>query len=240
MENKECIKGIVYILSNETLPNVYKIGRCKIGGLKKRIRTLNTANPKPFRPVIAVEVDNMYKAEKALHTLYSKNKEGGEFYRFEPELIIPLLGLMGNDVTHGVETIVESELTVTQRAAAVTAEAEEQNKYKRLEGVEFHLRSPEAKMVIKNGKFVVVKGSYSKLDSAEHLQYGTYKRIFDKRNALVVDGIFAVEGDRFIVAQDIEFDNPSFAAAVVLGRSASRDVWLDADNKNFNKRLCAE
>ena len=232
-------KGIVYILSNETLPGVYKIGRSKIGGLKNRIRTLNTANPKPFRPVIAVEVDDMIKTEKALHILYSKSNEGGEFYKFEPELIIPLLGLMGKDITNSFEQVVEEELTPMQRTSEAVEARVEANKYLALNNMTFLLRNLEVQMVIKDGKFIVKKDSFAKLESAECLQYGTYKRIFDKRNALIAEGKFLLEGDKYRITEDIVFDSPSFAAAVILGSSVSRDVWLSSDNKSFNEVLRA-
>lgn len=236
MENK----GILYILSNETLPGIYKIGRTKIGGLKARIRTLNTANPKPFRPVIAVDVADARSAEKALHILYSKNKEGGEFYRFEPELVIPLLGLLGKDITNNFEAVVEAELTVTQRAVEATEAAVERDKFLHLNNTEFHLRNISARMIVRNGKFIVLKGSNAKQESAQHLHYGTYKRILDKRNTLIGDSTFILEGDKYTIITDIEFDSPSFAAAVVLGNSASRDVWLNSENKSFNSVLNKE
>jgi len=230
-------KGIVYILSNETLPGIYKIGRTKIGGLKNRIRTLNTANPKPFRPVIAVEVEDMKKTETALHTLYSRNNEGGEFYKFEPELIIPLLGLMGKDITNTFDRVVDEELTVEQRVAETTEAKAEESKYKKLNGIAFHLRNIDVEMIVRDGKFVVLKNSCAKLDSAEHLQYGTYKRILDRRNELIAQDMFILEEGIYRLSEDIVFDNPSFAAAVILGRSVSRDVWLNADNKSFNEVL---
>jgi len=230
MENK----GIVYILSNETLPDIYKIGRCKIGGLKTRIRTLNTANPKPFRPVIAIEVEKARETEKALHTLFSKNKEGGEFYRFEPELVIPLLGLMGKDITNSFEATVNAELTTAQRTAEAAEAARETNKFMTLNNTEFHLRNIAARMVVKNGKFIVLKGSFAKKESAEHLQYGTYRRIFDKRNTLIADGVFVLEADKYKVVSDVEFDHPSTAASVISGNWISRDLWLNSENKSFN------
>jgi len=179
----------------------------------------------------------MIKTERALHILYSKSNEGGEFYKFEPELIIPLLGLMGKDITNSFEQVVEEELTPIQRSAEATEARVEANKYAALEGAVFHLRNLEVQMIIKDGKFIVKKDSFAKLESAECLQYGTYKRIFDKRNALVAEGKFLLEVDKHRITEDIIFDNPSFAVSVILGSSVSRDAWLSSDNKSFNEVL---
>jgi len=92
-------KEIIYILSNELMPGIFKIGQTS--DLIKRINTLNTGVYIPFKLVIAVEVENMKESEKALHVLFGKTRVGArEFFKIEPEKIIPYFRSLGKDITN--------------------------------------------------------------------------------------------------------------------------------------------
>ena len=91
-------KGIIYIIANpgmidpETKKPIVKIGIAK--NLSDRLSTLySTGVPFPFQCIFACEVDDYDTVENDLHNAlkdYRVNPKR-EFFRIEPELIIPLL-----------------------------------------------------------------------------------------------------------------------------------------------------
>ena len=95
---------IVYILTNEIMPEVIKIGITK--NLEERIKSLdNTSTPLPFECYYAVETNNAKEVEKLLHETFEDKRirKNREFFRCPPEqaksalLIVEKLG--GTDVT---------------------------------------------------------------------------------------------------------------------------------------------
>ena len=95
---------IVYILTNEIMPEVIKIGITK--NLEERIKSLdNTSTPLPFECYYAVETNNAKEVEKLLHETFEDKRirKNREFFRCLPEqaksalLIVEKLG--GTDVT---------------------------------------------------------------------------------------------------------------------------------------------
>ena len=81
---------IVYILTNETMPGLVKIGRTE--DLSSRIAGLNSSTgvPLPFECYFAAEVKDCAKLEKILHQLFSENRINPqrEFFKVEPERVI--------------------------------------------------------------------------------------------------------------------------------------------------------
>jgi len=81
---------IVYILTNEAMPGIIKIGKTE--DLSARIAGLSSATgvPLPFECYFAAEVKNSTKLEKILHQLFSENRINPkrEFFRVEPERVM--------------------------------------------------------------------------------------------------------------------------------------------------------
>ena len=78
--------SIVYILTNESMPEVIKIG--VTDNLEQRIKQLdNTSVPLPFECYYAVEVSDAASIEKKMHQGLSENRirQNREFFNVAPE-----------------------------------------------------------------------------------------------------------------------------------------------------------
>lgn len=88
--NPFTVAEIVYILTNEAMPGLVKVGRTE--DLSTRISSLNSSTgvPLPFECYFAAEVDDCVKLEKILHQLFSENRINPkrEFFKVEPERVI--------------------------------------------------------------------------------------------------------------------------------------------------------
>jgi len=104
---------IVYILTNESMPDSIKIGITD--NLERRIKDLdNTSTPLPFECYYAVEVDNASAIEKKIHEgLDDKRvRQNREFFNVSPEQAKSLLQIAelmgGKDITPN-DVIAETE-----------------------------------------------------------------------------------------------------------------------------------
>jgi len=103
---------IIYILTNQSMPDTIKIGITD--NLERRIRDLdNTSTPLPFECFYAVEVEDASKIEKLLHEGFDDKRirQNREFFSATPEQAKSMLKIVetmgGNDVTP-TEDIVET------------------------------------------------------------------------------------------------------------------------------------
>jgi hypothetical protein len=103
--------NIIYILTNEAMPGLVKIGFTD-GSVEDRIRSLaSTSVPLPFECYYAAEVDDMERVEKLLHQLFSEHRVNPkrEFFRIDPEKAVLALSIgKFKEVTPG-EVVVEDE-----------------------------------------------------------------------------------------------------------------------------------
>ena len=78
--------GYVYIIENEFMPNLYKIGKTN-GNIKTRINQISstTGVPTPFEEVVSVLVPDSNLFEKELHKKFFKERINSrrEFFKFE-------------------------------------------------------------------------------------------------------------------------------------------------------------
>jgi hypothetical protein len=77
---------IVYILTNESMPDIIKIGITD--NLSRRLRELdNTSSPLPFECFYALEVDDARGIEKLLHQAFDDKRvrQNREFFNCTPE-----------------------------------------------------------------------------------------------------------------------------------------------------------
>jgi hypothetical protein len=84
--------NIVYVLTNEAMPGLVKIGRTDAESVKERISSLNrsSAIPRPFICHFAAEVEDGPHVEKSLHRLFSKHRinKDREFFEIAPEIVV--------------------------------------------------------------------------------------------------------------------------------------------------------
>ncbi len=88
---------IVYILTNESMPDLIKIGMTD-ERLDNRVKELSrqTGVPLPFEIYFACEVENMREVEKSIHDAFSDHRINPkkEFFRLNPERVISVLKLL--------------------------------------------------------------------------------------------------------------------------------------------------
>jgi len=102
---------IVYILQNDAMPGLVKIGKTN-ADLEARIRQLDTTGlPLPFRCFYAAEVNDSTKTEARLHEAFgnSRVRERREFFRVAAHRVKAALDLAAlRDVTPGKEIETEA------------------------------------------------------------------------------------------------------------------------------------
>ena len=94
-------KGIIYVLSNPSIPDLVKIGKTK--NLSKRLSSLYTTGvPLPFKCIYAKEVEDMDYVEEKLHAAFNSSRinEKREFFKILEDELIHFFDLVpGKDVT---------------------------------------------------------------------------------------------------------------------------------------------
>jgi len=111
--------GFVYILKNEAMHNIYKIGVTGRNELDARIDELyvgKTNIPLPFQCVFACRVKNYKDVEKIIHNAFMNSRVNPkrEFFTIEPERVIPLLRhLQIDDVTGSIKDKVDKQIDDT-------------------------------------------------------------------------------------------------------------------------------
>ena len=114
--------GTVYVLTNEAMPGLVKIGKTKQGDPQVRMDQLyGTGVPVPFECAMATLVDDVNSVERALHTAFGPQRINPkrEFFEIEAEQVTALLNVIGGqDVTPAVketnETVSAVELSASE------------------------------------------------------------------------------------------------------------------------------
>ena len=112
--------GVVYVLTNEAMPDIVKIGKTQ--NLKQRLGILNTSVPVPFKVEYVCKSKNYHKIEKALHAAFAPERINPkrEFFTTEPERVIAILEVFnkefnGEDITEEVTEETNAQLTVEEQ-----------------------------------------------------------------------------------------------------------------------------
>ena len=87
------MKGIIYILRNEAMPDYIKIGYTN-GTTEGRLKQLDTTGvPLPFEVHYQAEVENAREDEQWLHEIFSdkRARDRREFFRMDPERAVTAL-----------------------------------------------------------------------------------------------------------------------------------------------------
>lgn len=126
-------EGIVYVLTNEAMPGIVKIGRTSGDTVERRVAELSRATgvPLPFRVAIARRVHDAAKVEKALHVAFGREgvNPAREFFSIEPFRLIELLNAFpGIDLTPETEAAAEREVKKDQPQAYEAERSFEQKK----------------------------------------------------------------------------------------------------------------
>lgn len=114
--------GIVYILSNPSMPNMVKIGMTMRNDITYRMRELyGTGVPTPFvcEYACTVNKNRCSELESALHNAFAPYRvcQGREFFRINPTQAISILKLFDNksaDVTDEVSDDIAASLSASE------------------------------------------------------------------------------------------------------------------------------
>ncbi|WP_336976344.1 GIY-YIG nuclease family protein [Brevundimonas nasdae] len=125
--------GIVYVLTNEAMPGIVKIGRTSGDTVERRVAELSRATgvPLPFRVAVARRVHDAVKVEKALHVAFGRDRvnPAREFFSIEPFRLIELLNAFpGTDLTPETEAAAEREVKKHEPRAYEAERSFEQKK----------------------------------------------------------------------------------------------------------------
>ena len=122
---------IVYVLTNEAMPNLVKIGKTTRSDVKTRMSELYSSGvPYQFECVYAVEVNDCSTVEKALHIAFNPNRVNPkrEFFSIDPEQAIAILKLLGTkDVTPLLNSNLDSNVSATELEAVKQAKKKRPN-----------------------------------------------------------------------------------------------------------------
>jgi len=114
------VPEIVYVLTNEVMPNIVKIGKTN-DSVKSRLTSLNSHSgvPLPFECYFAAEVENCKKTEEILHKLFSDHRinKKREFFRVEPEKVVLAISLgTYKEITEGNSGLEASDSIAIEKA----------------------------------------------------------------------------------------------------------------------------
>lgn len=115
--------GIIYVLTNEAMPGLVKIG-LTTDSVESRIATLSATSgvPLPFECHFAAQIPeevNLAKLEKILHQLFADHRINPkrEFFKVEPEKVVLALSIGGfKEVTPGKADIDPVEVQALEKA----------------------------------------------------------------------------------------------------------------------------
>jgi hypothetical protein len=113
---------IVYVLTNEAMPGLVKIGRTS-DSIEARISQLSNCSGVPlrFECYYAAQVDDAERIEKTLHQLFADHRisKKREFFRIDAEKVVVAISLANPiEVTPGVIPIDEEEEVALAKAKA--------------------------------------------------------------------------------------------------------------------------
>ena len=114
-------EGIIYVLSNEAMPGLIKIGLTTRDDLQNRLRELySTGVPLPFKCEYACKVADCGAVESALHMAFSTDRVNPkrEFFKMTIDRVIPLLELFKvEDATNTVENELNQDVSSQEKTA---------------------------------------------------------------------------------------------------------------------------
>lgn len=172
--------GIVYLLVNECMPGLVKIGKTSRKDMGARLRELYTTGvPLPFecRYACRVKLSHMDEVERALHDAFAPDRVNSsrEFFRIDPEQVLPLLKLLTHitegDATAEVSSELESEMQPEDVAALDKSRSRRPNIDYLLMGLQpgdelVYKNDPSIRVSVVDARHVLFDGEVQSLTSA--------------------------------------------------------------------------
>ena len=217
-------KGIIYLMTT-VVPGLIKIGKTRNDQFENRMRFLESngyANITGLKREFAIEVDGYDDKEKLIHDIFSKSRiVGTELFALDIEIAKSLLASLDGKQIYPKD----------KSKKEVFKESTEEIKLKMSEGFipdgEYVLNrnikgfgKVKGKAIVKNGVFVLLKGSFCNNIDKKHVPS-------IRRNAKIKDNI---------LQEDIICMNPSSAGWVVIGKSNNGWMeWKDSQGNSIER-----
>lgn len=114
-------KGIIYIFTNDAMPNLIKIGITT--DLERRLRELDTTGvPLPFRCHYAIEIEDYEKKERFVHDAFADHRirRNREFFSLAPERAVSILkAIGGKEVQFGNNEMIDEDGKVLEEDSTI-------------------------------------------------------------------------------------------------------------------------
>ena len=104
-------QGIVYMLTNQAMPGLVKIGFTTRDDMESRLKELHTtAIPLPFKCEYACKTERYKEVETAIHKALADCRiaPNREFFKIDSENLIPLLELLDESMDSDDESVMET------------------------------------------------------------------------------------------------------------------------------------
>ncbi len=175
----------MYVLTNDAMPNMIKIGRTSGGGVERRVAELSRATgiPLPFKVAVARTVHDARVVERALHIAFGPDRvnPAREFFSITPERAIAIINAFpGQDLTPQTERAVEQAVEASEPGTLAAAQAFERKRRPPLNFVEMgvpvgstliHIATSETVEVVEPKK-VRLRGEIVSLTRAQQIVSG--------------------------------------------------------------------
>jgi hypothetical protein len=166
---RDWVPGVVYILTNEAMPGIVKVGQTS--DLEERMRQLDsTSVPLPFECFYAVTVADPDFVERQLHDAFADHRirQRREFFKVSPERVAAALRIAnGRDVTPSTDVVESAD----DQAALDQARRRRPNfNFRRADipdgAVLTFVRNPEISCAVADARKVTFNGTVMSLSEA--------------------------------------------------------------------------
>lgn len=213
-------RGIIYCMTT-IVDGLVKIGKTGKDNFEQRMYNLEHngyVNITGLKREFAIEVEDYDEKEQLIHNIFSKsNVQGTELFAIDKGLVIQLLSSFDG------KQVYPNDMTKEEVFGKATDEVQKRNYSEIIPDGEYYFARKvkyhgiiNAKMKVKKGSFIVLKGS-------QCLPYedGKYPELFKK-----------VKIKNGILQEDVECNSPSTAGIIVLGKE--NNGWVSWKDKNGN------
>lgn len=125
-ERPDAALSIIYVLTNDSMPGLVKIGRTSGESVERRVAELSRATgvPLPFKVAVARAVHDAHVVERALHTAFAPDRvnPSREFFSIAEHRAVAIINAFpGTDLTPQTELAVEREVEAAEPGTIAAA-----------------------------------------------------------------------------------------------------------------------
>ncbi|WP_127148672.1 DUF4357 domain-containing protein [Veillonella sp. VA139] len=220
-------RGILYVMTT-VVDGLVKIGKTGIDNFESRMNTLENngyRNVVGLKRKFAIEVDDYDEKELLLDDIFSKSRlHNTELFALDIDLVIQLLSSFDGKQVYPTD---QGKDVVFDNATKARADNLENQSYQNIPDGLYHIdqkrkdiESIYGKMLVDNGKFIVLKGS-----SCPPSNYSYANEL--RKSAVIKNGI---------LIEDIVCKSPYAAATLVRGLSTNGwTSWKNESGETLDK-----